>query len=200
MEEIEAGCTVHTGFSDEERAAAGALYFGAFGAKLTHAFADRATGQAVVTESLRSDRLLTARLGGRVVGACGFYDDGGGAIDATWSILRSRLPRTQSLRAALVLSVLRRRDVPDTLVLDGLCVDADMRGRGVGSLLLDAAVHRARAQGTSSIQLSVIDSNPRAARLYRRHGFRAVGHARLGPLRHLFGFDGYTTMRKDVAP
>ncbi|MFV0457986.1 MAG: GNAT family N-acetyltransferase [Actinomycetales bacterium] len=199
MDAGEDSCIVSNGFSDEERSTVGQLYWGAFGGKLSAAFADPATGEAVVSQSLRPDRVITARQGGQVVGLCGFYDSGIGAADVTWPRLRARLPRGRALWASGALSILRRHDVPDTMVLDGLCVAPGLRGQGVGSLLLEAVVHRARARDLAGVQLSVIDANPRAAQLYRRHGFRPVHHATLGPLRHLFGFDGYTTMRKEIA-
>lgn len=65
-------------------------------------------------------------------------------------------------------------------------------------MLLDAALDVARGQGKQQLQLSVIEANPRARALYERHGFAAVERGSLGPLRHLYGFDRYITMRKEV--
>lgn len=193
------GYTTGQGFSEDERAQIGRLYWEAFAGKLSVAFADPVTGRRVITASLRSDRVLVARLNDRVVGACGFYDGGHGAVDVTWLQLRAQLTVAGALWAAGSLSLLQRRETAGTMTLNGLCVDPDLRGLGVGSLLLESAAAWAREHGVSRVQLSVIDANPRAAALYRRHGFRPVDHANLGPLRHLFGFDGHTTMGKEVA-
>jgi GNAT superfamily N-acetyltransferase len=52
-------------------------------------------------------------------------------------------------------------------------VVAAMRGRGVGSALLDALIGEARHRGLSALSLSVEAENP-PRRLYRRAGFEEV--------------------------
>ncbi|GAA1980290.1 GNAT family N-acetyltransferase [Isoptericola halotolerans] len=184
------------GFVTSERASVGALYWGAFGEKLAAAFRDVETGARVVTAGLRADRMLVARFAGKVVGVCGYYQDGRGTADLSWRHLRGHLSRTASVRAVGVLSLLSRHGRPGVLVLDGICVNEAHRGHGIGSMLLDAAVELARERGDRAVQLSVIDTNPRAAALYRRRGFTTVDRGSLGPLQHLYGFEHYTTMRK----
>jgi len=61
-------------------------------------------------------------------------------------------------------------------VIWGMYVTADVRGRGVGRALLDAAVSRAREwPGVRQVHLSVTDAAPEAARLYESAGFREWG-------------------------
>jgi ribosomal protein S18 acetylase RimI-like enzyme len=48
-----------------------------------------------------------------------------------------------------------------------------MRGRGIGSQLLDALLARARREGYGALSLSVERENPSIA-LYERHGFQPV--------------------------
>ncbi len=48
------------------------------------------------------------------------------------------------------------------------------RGRGIGSLLLEALIEAAREQRYHALSLSVEPDNP-ARRLYERHGFRVIG-------------------------
>jgi ribosomal protein S18 acetylase RimI-like enzyme len=52
----------------------------------------------------------------------------------------------------------------------GLAVVPDLRGRGVGGLLLRSLIEAARSEGYGALSLSVEDGNP-AIRLYERHGF-----------------------------
>lgn len=191
--------SIDEGFVEGEREDVAALYWEAFGRKLRPGFVDEATGRMVVRGALRSDRLLVARQADRVVGVCGFYHAGTGAADLGWARLRESLSVPAALRARLVLSVLSRSDRPDALVLDGICVDRAARGRGTGTALLSAAAGRARKIGASTVQLSVIDTNPRARALYERLGFTRVGHGTLGPLSLVYGFDGYTTMQLEVS-
>lgn len=191
--------SIAIGFSDAERSTVGALYWEAFGAKLRHAFPGDRVGQDVVTAAMRSDRMLVARRGSDLLGVCGFYREGHGAADVTWRGLRRRLGPLASAWALGVLAVLSRSESRGVLVLDGICVAETARDAGVGTRLLEAAVALGREAGDRAVQLSVIDSNPRARDLYERRGFVETGRGSLGPLRHLYGFDGYRTLRRDTA-
>jgi len=48
-------------------------------------------------------------------------------------------------------------------------------GQGIGSALLEALLAEAAARGCAEVFLEVRVDNPRAQRLYRRHGFAAAG-------------------------
>ena len=95
----------------------------------------------------------------------------------------------------LILSTLERDLAPGVLLMDGICVDADARGLGVGTALLDAIKEHARQADLNSVRLDVIDTNPRARALYERRGFEPMGTTHTGVLRHLFGFRSATTMQ-----
>jgi RimJ/RimL family protein N-acetyltransferase len=60
----------------------------------------------------------------------------------------------------------------------GMGVADGWRGRGVGSLLMDAAVAWAKDQGAHKIQLEVWPHNIGARRLYEKFGFVAEGRLR----------------------
>lgn len=53
-----------------------------------------------------------------------------------------------------------------------LCVHNDWRGRGVGSMLLDAVAEEARRRGCCKVTLEVRYDNP-AQRLYDRNGYKS---------------------------
>ena len=63
--------------------------------------------------------------------------------------------------------------------LDGLFVEPDMWGQGIGRTLIDAATHEARQRG---LTLAVI-ANPSARRFYENCGFSVEGETetRFGP-------------------
>jgi [ribosomal protein S18]-alanine N-acetyltransferase len=76
-----------------------------------------------------------------------------------------------------------------------LAVAPEHRRRGVGRLLLDAFVDRARAGGANRVHLEVRDGNPAIA-MYRSAGFDDVGRRR-GYYRGNNGqFDAITLARK----
>lgn len=68
--------------------------------------------------------------------------------------------------------------VLDQAELGDIAVDADFRGRGIGSMLLRDTFRRAAARGIRRLFLEVRVSNVDAHRLYERHGFTSVGRRR----------------------
>jgi ribosomal protein S18 acetylase RimI-like enzyme len=56
--------------------------------------------------------------------------------------------------------------------LETLAVAAAARGRGIGTLLIEACRERLRAEGVSHWSVSVVEANEGATRLYERAGFR----------------------------
>ena len=54
--------------------------------------------------------------------------------------------------------------------LQGIAVHRDLRGYGIGSLLMDSLEERARASGSSRLSLDVSAKNEKARRFYERYG------------------------------
>jgi ribosomal protein S18 acetylase RimI-like enzyme len=83
-------------------------------------------------------------------------------------------------RAALRMNVIRTLLFPLWRILDsvqesdfylhGLAVDPDLRGAGIGSILMDDAEARGRAGGSTRLALDVAAKNTRAQQLYARRG------------------------------
>jgi RimJ/RimL family protein N-acetyltransferase len=61
------------------------------------------------------------------------------------------------------------------LEVNGLAVDPSRQGEGIGALLLDAGIARARREGKRRLVLRVLSGNEGARRLYERHGFVVEG-------------------------
>lgn len=57
-----------------------------------------------------------------------------------------------------------------TLYIDDLCVDAAMRGHGIGKVLYDYAVNYAKGHGYYNLTLNVWACNPSAMRFYEKCG------------------------------
>ncbi|MCX4827110.1 GNAT family N-acetyltransferase [Streptomyces sp. NBC_01142] len=192
--------TVRRGVPDgaEERVAE--LYWEAFGRKLGAALNPPATGRDFIATHLHRDRAVVALAGDRVVGVAGFQLGGrgltgGGVTDVlnTYGLFRG-IPRLA------VLALLERTPAPGQLVMDGIAVDADFRGNGIGSLLLRETFRVAADHLCGEVRLDVIDVNPRARALYERHGFTGVRTEQTPYLRRLIGFGAVTTMHRSIAP
>jgi len=65
--------------------------------------------------------------------------------------------------------------VADQAELANLAVRPGVRGRGVGSALLDRILERCANRGAETVFLEVRRSNDAARELYRSRGFRTVG-------------------------
>jgi ribosomal protein S18 acetylase RimI-like enzyme len=88
---------------------------------------------------------------------------------------------------------------PGQLLMDGIAVHSDMRGKGIGTRLLQAVFEFARENKFSSVRLEVVDTNPGARRLYERMGFVETKRERVPFLRNIMGFSGVATMVKTLS-
>ncbi len=66
----------------------------------------------------------------------------------------------------------------DEAELYDIAVDSQMRGNGVGDMLMRHIVESAAKVGTERIYLEVRESNSVAVSLYEKHGFKANGRRR----------------------
>lgn len=83
----------------------------------------------------------------------------------------------------------------------GITVAGDWQGRGVGDLLMAAALEQAdRWLGVLRLELTVYADNTRAIALYRRHGFEMEGTLRAFALRDGVYVDAYAMARIHPRP
>lgn len=182
-----------------QRTRAAELYWEAFAGKLSPALGDAARGVPLLAGQLEADRFLCAVVGDRVVGVLGFHSGGTSGFEITHRALAARYSPWSAWLRLLLLAPLDRSPRAGELLLDGVCVDAAARGRGVGTLLLDEAAVLARETGARAIRLSVVDTNPRARALYERLGYRAERTEHLGALGRLYGIAEATAMVRPLA-
>lgn len=131
---------------------------------------------------------------GEVIGVAGFKTEKGAFIGGGLREMCAAYGMVGGFWRGLVLSILERPLQSETLLMDGIFVDETARGQGVGSALLSAIKEKAGRLGCSRVRLDVIDTNPRARKLYERHGFVAENTTDMGPLHRIFGFRRVTTM------
>jgi ribosomal protein S18 acetylase RimI-like enzyme len=137
--------------------------------------------------------------GAHLLGMIGFQLDGQKFIDVSVQRIWKH-NGLSSVWRLLLLGLLERKPVKHELLLDGICVAEQARGRGVGTALLEAAVQMALRHGCTQVRLDVVDSNPRARALYERFGFQATREVRTGWLTRPLGFGSSTTMVYRMPP
>lgn len=189
---------IERGLSPNHRRAAALLYDEAFGDKLSAAIPDAGARIDLIDESLDPTYAFVAVSGNRLLGLAGIHTtDGsltGGSERMGFRNLVRRLGLPQAIRAGFILSLFDRTAREGELLLDGIAVSRTARGRGIGSLLLQAVGDWAVTEGYRSVRLDVVDTNPRARALYERRGF-VVTETRLFPvMRGVLGFGASTTM------
>ncbi|MDJ0959699.1 MAG: GNAT family N-acetyltransferase [Acidimicrobiia bacterium] len=185
------------GFPESVREEAAALYDEAFAAKLRPGMRDDVARRQVLAEGLDPSRCIAALDDGALLGIAGFHDAGGsltGGITVR-SVVRA-VGVLRAVKAIAVFALLERKPKPDELLMDGIVVRADARGRGIGTGLFAELEAYARAHGRRRIRLDVVDTNPGARRLYERLGFVATETERTPYLERFMGFSASTTMLK----
>ncbi|WP_371225088.1 GNAT family N-acetyltransferase [Roseovarius sp. 2305UL8-3] len=177
---------------------AAALYWQAFGEKLGKLMGPEARGVAFFAESLNHDAVLAAMDRDTLLGIAAFKTGGHGFSAGGMSDL-FRHYGVGALWRLIPLAMLERSAPDGILQMDGICVSADARGKGVGTALLNALFAHAAEQGFTGVTLDVIDTNPRAKALYENLGFEATGVEHTSVLGPLLGFATATKMVRHLA-
>lgn len=186
------------GLPDVLRAEAVRLYWQAFGGKLGAVMGPEARALAFLDRAIRGDHAFVAIEDGRLRGMVGFKTPQGSFAGGAMADLVAVYGRFGATWRAGVLELLSREVDNDRFLLDGICVEAEARSRGIGAALLAAIEAEAVQRGYGAVRLDVIGENWRARALYERQGYQVVRTHRLGLLRHVFGFASSQTMVKVV--
>jgi ribosomal protein S18 acetylase RimI-like enzyme len=181
------------------RGDAARLYWQAFGPKLGRVMGPDARAMAFLDATMMPDHAMVALSpDGALLGLAGFKTPAGAFAGGGFADLRRSYGLAGALWRGAALWCLAREVDNDRFLFDGICVDRAARGQGVGTRLIEAVADLAASRGYREMRLDVIDTNIRARALYERLGFRAAGVQRMGPLRHLFGFDAAVTMVRAI--
>lgn len=112
-----------------------------------------------------------------------------------WKVLKEEFGFFGALWRSIVqkFSVDNLKDTE--LYIGSFAVADDYRGKGFGTLLLNAVNAFAKKNGFETIILDVVDTNPRAYELYRRFGFKVIKKRKFGFITRSAGFSFTYKMR-----
>lgn len=85
------------------------------------------------------------------------------------------------------------------LEIVALSVRSEMRGKGIGTLMISKIIEHAEENGFEGITLTVVDTNQDAKRLYERMGFSVTRIRRYGRITRPAGFEAVIHMHKELA-
>ncbi len=165
------------------------IIFDAFWDKYMNIFGSKRKSIYALLRFLREERTIVALQKGVVVGVGGLKFKNKGFIDLNLPSL-IRILGLGTLRSILMGWPFYFVSVKENeLLIDSLAVAKNMRGKGVGSLLIEFIIDFARSNECSKIKLLVIERNWRAIKLYKKMGFKEEEiHNIPFPLDRLFGF------------
>lgn len=191
--------TYQVGIPSEHRSIAVDLFDEAFGEKLALAVPNMDKRKALFAEGFNLDSAIAALKDGNLVGIAGFHAHGKSLTSGVkYRHLLSHLGLLGGNRAAIVFSLFERTPRPNELVMDGIAVQSHARGMGIGKRLLGEIRKYAESHGFNRVRLDVIDTNPKARKLYERFGFIGVKTESFPQLRSILGFGGVTTMELSI--
>ena len=185
---------IEHGFAEAHRRQAAQLYWEAFSRKLEPALGPAERGIGLLERTLVCERALVAVDGGELLGLAGFQLDGSSLVGLRARDLWREFGLFRGSWRSLLLALLHRKPRAGELLMDGIVVQRDRRGHGIGTSLLNAVIALARERGLERVRLDVVDTNPAARRLYERIGFVAARTEHTPYLRRLFGFGASTEM------
>ncbi|MDF1873859.1 GNAT family N-acetyltransferase [Vannielia sp.] len=186
------------GLEEAHRGAAAALFWGAFKGKLGRIMRPDAKALSFITEMIQPGFALSAVEDGKLLGVAGFKTRDGGFLAGELSDLARHYGGFGAAWRGPLLDLFERELAEGQLLMDGIFVAEDARGRGVGTALIDAVKAEAVARGCSEVRLDVVESNQRARALYERCGFVLRGEVRAGVMAPLLGFRRAVTMVAQV--
>jgi ribosomal protein S18 acetylase RimI-like enzyme len=188
------------GLPEQFRVDAAKLYNEAFGQKFSVAVRSEEKRISLIQKGFIPEYAMVALSYNTLFGIAGFYTSAGSLTGGiSYKDLLSELGFLKGNWAAIIFSLYDRKPKTGELLMDGIAVHADSRGKGVGSQLLEKIAIYAQQNKFNSVRLDVIDINPKAKKLYERKGFKAVKTDWFPYLRWLLGFSGSTTMQLSVA-
>jgi len=177
------------------------IFYQAFRLKIHHLelFArDRKQALRILRASFVTDSAFFAFEGQRLVGLVGIEHAGRRFLQVPPAALRAEFSAWGGLwrRAWWNISHAYQRPRAGELCIEAIAIDAQLRGRGIGTLLMERACAYARQAGCRAVTLEVVDSNPRARKLYEQLGFTVRKEERYGPITARAGLRGVAFMRK----
>lgn len=190
---------IKKGWHNQNRTRIAELYDEAFGQKISLAVPSSSVRSSLLAECFESEYSFVALYENQIVGIAGFQTNKGSFTDGiSYRDLVRKLGLWAGNWAAFIFYFYEREPAPGELILDGIAVHPDFRGKGIGTELLASVVSHARENNYNKVKLDVIDTNTKARKLYERQGFKHAKTEHFPYLRWLLGFGGSTTLERST--
>ena len=148
------------------------IYYFAFKKKIRALIKSKEKALAIHKKALNPGRVLYALLDERVVGIAGLHYDNKNFMEIKYKDLREHFNPIQSYFIYFIYKIMSPKFKNDVIRIDSIAVDEDVRGQGIGSILIEKVFELAKDKEFKEVILEVVDTNPKAKKLYERIGFK----------------------------
>jgi ribosomal protein S18 acetylase RimI-like enzyme len=198
MDNLDSHIEITLGIPEELRHQAAIVCYDGFRSQIGWLFGSQQKGITLLEHGFNTELGLIAQIQGQLVGFVGLKYENRPFFQFKRSHCIRELGLLRGLLAFLLLNNMSfAKPLPDEMYIAVLVVDVSMRGKGLGSLLMQAAFEIAQQNQCPAVVLDVAITNPDARRLYERLGFKLV---RTIEFRYLPKWisTGTTIMRKEL--
>jgi ribosomal protein S18 acetylase RimI-like enzyme len=198
MDNLDSHIEIELGIPEELHHQAAIICCEGFFSQIEWLFGSKQKAITVLEHSFDSELGVAAQMQGQLVGFVGLKYENRPFLQFERSHCIRELGLLRGLLAWVLLNnISPAKPLSDEMYIAVLVVDASMRGKGIGSLLMQAAFEIAQQNQCTAVVLDVANTNPDARRLYERLGFKLV---RTIEFRYLPKWisSGATIMRKEL--
>lgn len=150
----------------------------------------------VLKASARLDQCFFAINDDKVAGVLGIYQDGKNFYFFPWKVLKQEFGFFGALGRKIVEFFSKVRVKKGELYIGGIAVHSNYRGQGIGTKLIERVEEYGLKNGYNHLTLEVVDTNPKAHKLYQRLGFKDEKTRHFGFITEPAGFTAATKMKK----
>lgn len=177
------------------------LYAEAFERKFIKIVADKHTMSKLFIENMNENCGLCVIEDDEIIGVAGFHVGHHALLGFEMKTFIREFGYIKGLfKCLMILLFYNRKPTHEKeLLMDGIVVNKDHRGKGIGTKLFDALEKYAIDNGYTQIRLEVIRENPKAKDLYTRLGFKPTRVEQMPRfIADLIGVSAVTTMIKTL--
>ena len=173
---------------DSFRASAVELFLDSLGEKIIPAMGKRGRAEALLAKALNGQACFLAVEGSRLLGMIGLNTSQSLFVQAGLMDFVRNAGFFRSLWTLPILGAMEHASAADELYIEMIAVSPEARGKGVGRALMQEAEQRCRKLGKNRLTLQVVDTNPRAKKLYEEMGFRTIKTYSVQPWGRIVGW------------
>jgi len=191
---------INRGLPEDCRGDTADLFLSALGEKFIPILGKKSKAKRLLELSIHRDNCFSAVSESGLLGFLAFQVNKTTFLNPSLSTIISVYGIFGGILKAIGLSMLAHKAKVGEMHIEAVAVSELARGKGIGTKLFDSLFQLANEKGCSVVTLEVVDTNPRAKKLYEKMGFEVVKQDKIWPLNKLIGwpFSGVFLMRKCI--